>query len=98
MTLMEWHSEHQTNVLPSCSLLLGTRLDVNIDGFRFSREHALKIKLATAAEEHLLATLIPCLFICQRPEMSFLLGSVQMDTLSPKVKGECLTTGTYEGR
>lgn len=71
MTLMEWHSEHQTLVLPSCNLLLGTRLDVNIDGFLGSMHN---IKLAAAAEELLLATLIPCHFICQRPEMSFLLG------------------------
>lgn len=40
--LVEWHSECQTNVLTSCNLLLGTRLDVNIDGIWFSREHKIK--------------------------------------------------------
>lgn len=44
-----------------------------------------KIKVATAVEELSLATLIPCHFISQMPEMSFLLGQAQMDTLIPKV-------------
>lgn len=29
--LMEWHLECQRDVLPSCNLLLGTKLNLNID-------------------------------------------------------------------
>lgn len=49
-----------------------------------------------AVEELSLATLIPFHFISQRPEISFLMGQAQVDTLIPKVNK--LTIGIYEGR
>lgn len=54
-----------------------------------------EIKVATAVEELSLAALIPCYFVSQRPEMSFLLGQAQMDTLRSI---DCLTKGIHEGR